>query len=809
MDEERVICPSFNLPKLDASSDVRGIGTAARTLSVALAMSVSSLALTGVFGLQTANAQESLTQALAGQVRDDAQMELESAQITYDFDRDIIVASGNVQVFYDGYTVEAQQIVFNRAKQTLTARGNVVMTEPDGNVLQSQEMTLSEDLAEGFAKALQIDTPERTRFIAESANRTEGNVTTFDNGIYTVYTRPTNPPGKPPLWRIRAAKIIHNQQERTIYYHDASFELFGTPIAYVPYFSMPDPTIKRKSGFLMPGGIISDRLGVGVSVPYYWALNPSYDVTTTVTPLSKQGVVGDVNFRHRLASGSYSIAAAGLFQARPSEFSGSSGDTRWRGAVKTTGSFRLSENWQYGWNLTYKSDRAFLKDYSFVSFDDNGETSEVYLEGNTLRNALTFRGYAFSLSQEDYTTDGANDPSAPFSAVGQSLQDKQPFVMPVIDYDYVFDDPIAGGELSFTGNFTSLTRAKTDAFQATGSSVDRFRGVDGTFSRLSLKSEWRRTFIDPLGQMFTPFAYVRGDLFFLASADKNVNALTGESFVGRSTPAAGLEYRYPFIATFDGGNQILEPVAQVVVRPNEQRIGELPNEDAQSIVFDATTLFNYDKFSGFDRSEGGSRVNVGLNYKLQLDQGYYLSALFGRSYQISGDNSYSTPDILGATQDSGLATSQSDYVGSMYLDTQYGVRVGAQARLDDEDFQVRRFQAQATGTYGPVVSTIAYAFLGAQPDLGINDPREEIVGSASLRLKENWRVFGSMRYDLENYDMVQNGAGIGYDDEGFSLSVSYAEDRSRNNGENVDRTIFLRIGLRTIGNTQVSTGTLQ
>ena len=293
------------------------------------------------------------------------------------------------------------------------------------------------------------------------------------------------------------------------------------------------------------------------------------------------------------------------------------------------------------------------------------------------------------------------------------------------------------------------------------------------------------------------------------SIGKNVNALTGESFVGRAMPAAGLEYRYPFIATFDGGNQILEPVAQVIVRPNEQRIGELPNEDAQSIVFDATTLFNYDKFSGFDRSEGGSRVNVGLNYKLQLDEGYYLSALFGRSYQISGDNSYSTPDVLGATQDSGLATRESDYVGSMYLDTQYGVRLGAQARLDDEDFRVRRFQAQATGTYGPVVSTLAYAFLGAQPDLGINDPREEVVGSASLRLQDNWRVFGSLRYDLENYDMVQNGAGIGYDDEGFSLSLSYAEDRSRNNGEDVDRTIFLRIGLRTIGNTQVSTGTLQ
>ena len=783
---------------------VRGSVSAARTLAAALSLSVSLLALGAGLPGHNALAQDLLPAGLETPSVEEPQMLLEAAEVTYDFDRDIILATGNVQVYYSGYTVEARQIVFNRATQTLTARGDVLMTEPDGNVVQSQEIILSEDLAEGFARALQVDTPDRTRFIAEKASRTEGNVSTFENGIYTVYTSDKNPPNKPPLWRIRAAKIIHDQKEKVIYYEDAAFEFFGTPIAYVPYFSMPDPSVKRKSGFLIPGWVIADRLGVGATIPYYWALSPHYDVTTTVSPLSRQGALLDVNFRHRLISGSYTIAAAGIFQSDPSAFRRSSGDERYRGAIQTTGAFDLSTNWSYGWNLLYKSDRSFFSDYSFTSF--SGDQSNIYLEGHTDRNALTFHAYAFSISQEDYTTDGINDPSAAFSPVGSSLQDKQPFVMPVVDYDYVFDDPVVGGELSFTGNFTSLTRAETDAFQATGSNVDRFRGVDGTFSRLSLQGDWRKTFIDPLGQVFTPFAYVRGDLFFLASADKNVRPLADESFVGRAMPAVGMEYRFPFVATFDGGNQILEPVAQVIVRPDEQSIGELPNEDAQSIVFDSTTLFAYDKFSGFDRAEGGSRVNLGVNYKLQLDEGYFLSAMFGQSFHVAGKNSFETPDILGATQNSGLATGRSDYVGSLYLDTQYGVRIGAQARLDDDDLRVRRFQAQATGTYGPVVSSIAYAFLGEQPDLGINDPREEFVGSASLRLKENWRVFGSARYDLENSNLVQNGLGLGYDDEGFSMSLTFAEDRSRNNGEPVNQTIFLRLGLRTLGSSQFQTG---
>lgn len=810
MGRERVSCNSRSDVALTGRRSDAPAGAGSSRLRASLMLGASGLCLAVLLAggtLDAARAQSGLNPNLVQNIAaEDEQLLLEAAQVTYDFDRDVIVASGRVQVYYAGYTLDADQLVFDRGVGTLTARGNVVMVEPGGNVVQSRELTLSEDFAEGFANALQIDTPERTRFLAEKATRTQGNTTTIENGLYTVYTRETPHPEKPPLWRIRAAKIIHDQQEQMIYYEDASFEFFGQPIAYLPYLSMPDPTVKRKSGFLIPSGVFNDKLGYGVTLPYYWALDPHYDLTTSLTPLSKQGVLGSAQFRHRLANGQYTFSGAGIFQGRPGEFVGTSGDTRWRGAINTTGTFSLSPNWEYGWDITVKSDRRVLSDYDMTMLGNDNETSEIYLEGSTDRNGLSVRAYSFSLSQEDYVSTGNNATPALFSSVGSSLQDKQPFVMPVIDYDHVFEDPIFGGEFSTTANFTSLTRAETDAFRPTGTTTDRFRGIDGTFSRLSGEADWRRSFIDPLGQVFTPFAYARGDLFFIASADNDVGALTSDSFVGRAMPAAGLEYRYPWLVGFTGGNQIIEPIAQVIVRPDEASIGELPNEDAQSIVFDSTTLFDWDKFSGFDRAEGGSRVNTGLRYKLQFDNGQYLSALIGRSYHIAGENSYATTDILGSTQDSGLATGQSDYVTSMYMDTQYGVRFGAQARLDDEDFRVRRLQAQAAATYGPVVSSVAYAFLGAQPNLGINDPREEIVGSTSLRLEENWRIFGHLRYDLENKDIVQNGIGLGYDDEGFSMSVSYGEDRS-DSSEQTDRTIYLRLGLRTIGNTQFSSGT--
>ena len=38
-----------------------------------------------------------------------------------------------------------------------------------------------------------------------------------------------------------------------LYFEDARVEFFGVPLAYVPFMSAPDPTVKRKSGFLFPG----------------------------------------------------------------------------------------------------------------------------------------------------------------------------------------------------------------------------------------------------------------------------------------------------------------------------------------------------------------------------------------------------------------------------------------------------------------------------------------------------------------------------------------------------------------------------
>jgi hypothetical protein len=174
---------------------------------------------------------------------------------------------------------------------------------------------------------------------ATRADRTDGNVTVLQGGVYTACEACADDPRKPPKWQVKAARIIHHQGEQTIYFEDARLEFFGVPLAYLPFFSTPDPSAKRKTGVLVPTITTSSRYGVAVSVPYYWALAPNYDFTLTPKVTTRQGPLVQGEWRHRLLNGSYTIRASGIFQLDKDAFAGTPGYREWRGDINTTGQF--------------------------------------------------------------------------------------------------------------------------------------------------------------------------------------------------------------------------------------------------------------------------------------------------------------------------------------------------------------------------------------------------------------------------------------------------------------------------------------
>ena len=138
--------------------------------------------------------------------------------------------------------------------------------------------------------------PDDTRMAALRADRGKGNYTVLNNGVYTACEACKDDPKKPPLWQVRAARIIHDQGEKMLYFEDATIDFFGLPMSYFPFMSMPDPTVKRKSGFLFPTFTSGTAYGVGVTLPYYFALAPNYDLTLYPTYTSQQGFLMEADW---------------------------------------------------------------------------------------------------------------------------------------------------------------------------------------------------------------------------------------------------------------------------------------------------------------------------------------------------------------------------------------------------------------------------------------------------------------------------------------------------------------------------------
>jgi LPS-assembly protein len=327
-------------------------------------------------------------------VPDGAEMLLESDTLIYDNDANTITAAGGVQIDYGGNRLAADRVTYDRASGRLIAAGGVELLDRQGNRIFAEQVDITDDFADGFVRSLRIETAERTFFTATSAQRERGEVTTFNEGTYTACEPCREQPEKPPSWRIRAQKVIWNARSQTIRFEGAQFELFGMPIATLPAFEVLDPTVKRKSGFLFPGVSYRDELGASLKVPYYFALSPTYDLTVAATGYTRQGFLGEAEWRQRFDSGEYNLRVAGIYQLQRDAFDPLSVDRlqRGRAMISSKGDFQINPRWMFGWDVMAQTDKNFARTYDIEGNSDLVRTSQIYLTGIGERNYFDLRG---------------------------------------------------------------------------------------------------------------------------------------------------------------------------------------------------------------------------------------------------------------------------------------------------------------------------------------------------------------------------------------------------------------------------------
>jgi LPS-assembly protein len=675
-------------------------------------------------------------------------------QLEYDDTLGVVTARGNVELTQDNRTVLADMLVYDQVNDIVTAQGNVALLEPTGEVLFTDYAELTGNLRNAVIANLGMLLSDNARLAANIARRSrEGTLTELAQAVYSPCEVCAENPD--PLWQIKAERVVYDQLEETVRYRDATLEFLGVPLLYTPYLQHPGPNVKRQSGILVPTFGSSSQLGGWIRVPVYVVIDDQSDATIEPYLTSDQGLAMVGEYRQRFSFGEF-YAYGSATVADREELGRVIREDSFRAHLDADGIFSIDENWRAGLDLQLSTDDTYRRVYGFDS--PTILTSNVYAEGFYGRNYLRADFYAF---RDQRAQDDSND---------------TPMILPELQAHYISDPNDFGAYWTIDASSRSLYRG----------------GGDSDSHRLSLAGGWNLPYVTDAGQLIDVSLSLRGDLYYVQDFTRpDSGERVDNEYVTRLFPQAAVTWRWPLVRNLPPYQVVVEPIAGVVVSPFGNNPENIPDEDSRGFEIGATNLFDPNRFPGYDRVEGGQRVNYGLNFALLDDSGGYSSLFLGQSLRLGDDDAF--------LSGSGVENELSDLVGRVE------VRPGGNVTVIDRfRFDVVRQELTAhdlTLVAGPPELRLSaqYVFVESGETNQSEDDREEVVAAFTSDIDEYWRVYGNVRYDLNEGTTRTAGLGLAYEDECFIVATSFQRSFFEDRDLRPNDALTVRIGLKTLG----------
>lgn len=688
--------------------------------------------------------------------------------ITYDEGLGIVTARGNVEISQGGRVLVADSVSYNVNTDVVTASGNVALVETTGDVFFANYMEVTGDLKEGFVRDIRMLMSDGSRLAANSGTRVGGTYNEFNKAVYSPCELCKEDPTRAPFWQIKARKVVWDQEEKVIRYQHVTFEVFGVPVAYTPYFEHPDPTVDRQSGFLTPAIRGNEQLGLQLEIPYFIVLSDTADVTLSPVITQKQRVVAGGEYRQLFEKGS--LVAEGA--ATIADFEKGDGEVdhdRFRGYGQLRGSFDYDKTFRYGFNLNGATDDTFMRVYGYGS--QSALVSRVYGEGFGGRSFASVNAYAFQSMR-----DGVNDKELPI-------------VLPLGRYQYMSEPDSWGG-----------------VFQADASLMSLFRLEGRDVRRVSVAGSWSVPYTTSSGHVFDLTARMEADGYWASEFDPNdpedITPAPGteDEFSGRFFPELAVQWRYPLVRRSESLQQIIEPIAQIRLAPPEWRLGEVPNEDSLDLEFDDSNLFSLNRYPGIDKIDDGPRVDYGLKWTALGDSGGYTSIFIGQSWRLLDGGSYPSG--------SGLENNLSDVVGRVEASPADWLDLTWRFRVNPQDFAFDQHELSLYAGVPELNISVDYLFSATdlfdddafdQTDQSGEGGREEVYVRVGTQFADHWAAFASHRQDIDNGRPLETRFGIQYEDECISIQGIFERTNFRDREVEPENAFFVRVALRNLG----------
>ncbi len=624
-----------------------------------------------------------------------------------------LVAEGNVEAFQGDTRISASRITFDRENGKLSIDGPVRIDQGGRITVLATGAEMDTGLQNGLISGARVVMDQQLQLAALQMARVDGRYSQLFKTAVTSCKVCED--GRPPLWQIRARKIIHDQQERQLYFEDAQFRILDVPVFYFPRFRLPDPTLDRARGFLVPSARITSKLGPGVKIPYFFPIGPHRDLTVEPYVSPKTRTLG---FRYRQAYRAGRLNIEGAYtrdDLMPGEH---------RGYLFSDGWFELPHDFRLVFDIEAVSDDSYVNDYGLPDVDRL--RSEIKLE---------------RIKRDDFFHVGLIH----FESLRESDNEE---TLPTFVADAVWEKRFhprgIGGELR-TGLLFHTHHRRSDE-DVIGRDVQR----------ATADFNWRRNWVFGNGLRADWLMGVSADLFRIHQ-DSNY---PGD--ILRTTPRAALKLAYPMMrTTAAGATHLIEPVVQVGW--TDLHGGDVPVDESRFVEFDRGNLLSLSRFPAPDQREHRPTLVYGVNWSRYAPSGWQASATLGQVFRTTADPGFSVS--------SGLSGTSSDLLVAGQILTDQGLALTGRTLLDG-DLGINKAEIRGDWFGDRLGLSSTYLWLGADSIEGREKAQSEFWFDGEYLIHTQWTARAHLRYDITDNQATRAGFGVVYRNECVTVDVS-------------------------------------
>ncbi|MFV0432029.1 MAG: LPS-assembly protein LptD [Alphaproteobacteria bacterium] len=700
-------------------------------------------------------------------------------EVTYNTKTNIVEARGRVTAIRDNQTVKADIFRYDTQKDRMYALGNIEAINSDGTIIHTDKFELSGDFKDAVSSKLIARLPDGSLIAAKRSKRVKGRYNQFYDAAYTPCSQCLETKGKKPLWMIRSKKVIHDQQNKYITARNVTFDVYGQPVLWFPWFGYPDPTVKRKTGLLTPSFGYDERLGIYGSLPLFIVVNDYADLTLNPYIYSKDNPRLASRYRQRFSGGGFDINFSGTmdrYADRDYKPQQEVDDFRWD--IDSHFWWQLAPKWFLTSNVRLASDKYYLEDYDI----DTEVDKAGFLQSNI---TLERRGYdSWFQAQSIY-----------FQTEDTGINQKYvPTILPEVSFDWQSSKDYFGGNSYLSLQSRSLYRETS----VDSSKTPRNLSVDTPrqSQRFMAKAGWAGHWFGMLGEEYS-FDTSLTALHWL-NKDYYVHGEDLSQGVSQIRPNIQMGLSYPVVRYSPYSTITLEPVVQAIWSPeyDAKDYKFVPNEDSQDFELTGNNLFTSNRFSGFDRDEGGLRINYGLRGSIDLAQAGYSRFQVGQVWRPNYNGQFD------ADENSGLDSEFSDIVTQLEIYPVNWFSLSSNGRFDQKDFSIRRLDFG--GAVGPQSLKVSGYYTWFD-DLENNKVTEELRLGLSTRISEQFRLNGYVVQDLQQTTdsrPKEARASFYWENECIALGAFYK--REWKSGGDEENTFGVQFSLKTLGDLNLS-----